>query len=320
MSNSRDEFPARIKRVVAERAGYICTNPVCRRPTVGPHYEAEKSLKTGEACHISAAAPGGPRYDSEQGADQRCSIANAIWLCTECSTRVDKDADSFPAEMLVNWKGTHEEWIRNGGVRPSLPDVNMTTINGRTLPDVPSEITLSDCEDFREHSLSIANTATTSLLMVNARIQLPEPVVDSSRRVPAGVNVVWEPIRPRMVAHVTGGGTVTRLSAPSPTNVYQLQIDRLPPDCAVELSLITSIQIEKDRDISFDYGPFAGTDTPPRVRNFIDGKFQYEYRNAILPMRFFAPMRYEKETRRFSVREVREDYGEWQPLILQRSI
>jgi len=314
---SRDDFSPRVKRTVAERAAYICSNPECRKPTAGPHSDPDKSLKTGEACHICAAAPGGPRYDPAQTQDERGSTQNAIWLCTECSTRIDKDESRYPVEALLEWKRNHETWITNGGMVPSLPDVSLTTIKGRTLPEVPSQITGSDCNDAREHSLKVQNIADAEILMVDARVQIPEPVIRSfSHHRPVGINVGWQPIRLQMVAVIRGGGTVTRNRPPLPTNVYQLQIDRLPPSHYVEIGFITSTKIHEEHDLSLDRGPFGGTDEPPYLRNFIDGTFQFEYHGATLKKRFFAAIQYDKENRQYSISEVREDFGEWQPLEL----
>jgi hypothetical protein len=120
---TRDDFTAGVKRTIAERAAYICTNPVCRKPTVGPHSNPNKSLKIGEAAHICAAAPGGPRYDPTQTAVERSSINNAIWMCTECSTRVDKDEVEYPDRLLREWKHNHESRIADGEIVPSLPDL-----------------------------------------------------------------------------------------------------------------------------------------------------------------------------------------------------
>ena len=314
---SRDDFSERVKRTVAERAAYICANPACRRPTVGPHFEPDKSLKTGEACHICAAAPGGPRFDVNQTAEQRGAIENAIWLCTECSTRIDKDESSYPVETLAEWKRNHETWIRNGGIVPSLPQISLTTIKGRTLTEVPSQVTVQDCADFREHTLRITNSADAQILMIDASVQLPEPIIESFRcDKPVGINVGWRPVRPQMVATIKGGGTVTRNRPPLPINVYQLQIDRLPPSHSVEIGFTTSTKINEEHDLSFDRGPFAGADELPYLRNYIDGTFQFEYQGAMLKKRFFAPISFDKDTHQFSILEVREDFGQWQPLAL----
>ena len=53
----RDDFPAPVKRLLAERAGYRCSNPDCRRLTIGPASIPIGSVSIGEAAHITAAAP-----------------------------------------------------------------------------------------------------------------------------------------------------------------------------------------------------------------------------------------------------------------------
>jgi hypothetical protein len=313
---SRDDFPERVKRTVAERAAYICANPECRKPTVGPHSDPDKSLKTGEACHIRAAAPGGPRFDPNQVPEERTSIDNAIWLCTECSTRIDKDESLFSVDILAEWKRSHETWIKNGGIVPSLPQLSLRTITGRTVPEVPSQITARDCENAREHALNITNVAGVQLTMIDAHVQVPEPIVESFPHAPVGINVMWQPIRPPMVATIKGSGSVTRLRSPLPTSVYQLQIDRLPPSHLVEIRLVTSTKIWEEHGLSFGQGPFAGLNEFPYLRDFIDGTFQFEYRGRILRKRFFAPIHQDKETRALSVLDVREDPGEWRPMTI----
>jgi len=72
---NRDNFRAPIVSKVAERAGYICSNPNCNRITVGPtNNDMNKSTKTGIASHICAASTGGPRYDMSQTPQERVSL------------------------------------------------------------------------------------------------------------------------------------------------------------------------------------------------------------------------------------------------------
>jgi hypothetical protein len=59
----RDEFSTETKDILAKRVGQQCSNPNCRRQTSGPQVHPRKTLNIGVAAHISAAAPGGPRYD-----------------------------------------------------------------------------------------------------------------------------------------------------------------------------------------------------------------------------------------------------------------
>jgi len=100
----RDDFPIAIKRILAQRSGYLCSKPGCRKLTIRPHSDPEKSLSNGVAAHINAASKNGPRYDPNQSEEERSSINNAIWLCHDHSDIVDKDEKKYPEELLREWK------------------------------------------------------------------------------------------------------------------------------------------------------------------------------------------------------------------------
>jgi hypothetical protein len=311
----RDEFLIGVQRTVAERAAYICSNPECRDSTIEPHSDPEKSLKTGEAAHIRAASPGGPRYDATQTPEERSSIQNAIWLCTKCSTIIDKDESRYPVVLLLGWKQTHEDWLRNGGVVPPPPNFSIKTLDGFTLPETPGTIALKECQDLREHRLRVWNSSVTPVLMIAARLQMPEPIVARwSRERPPGVAAEFNPDREDIVA--SGTGEVTRNRPPLPSKVFRLRIDRLPPTHAVEIAMYTSMKVYQDHDLTFDSGPFAELAKGDYLLQFIDGTFQFEYRGATITKKFFAPIAYDKATRAMSVVEVRENKGDWKPVEL----
>lgn len=70
--------------------------------------DSSSSVGTGEAAHICAAAPGGPRYDPAMTPKERTSAENGIWLCAACSKIVDTLPDAFPADTLRYWKKNAE--------------------------------------------------------------------------------------------------------------------------------------------------------------------------------------------------------------------
>ena len=80
------DFSERIKTILCERVGGRCSNPNCRRETLGPHREGDKRLSMGEAAHILGASPKGARYDARMTKEERESINNGIWLCSACHT------------------------------------------------------------------------------------------------------------------------------------------------------------------------------------------------------------------------------------------
>lgn len=103
---NRDDFSPKVKRIIAQRVNYHCSR--CDAGTSGPRLDPTKSLSTGVAGHITAAAPGGPRYNPSLTPAQRKDFENAIWLCRTCGTLVDCDESMFTVEQLVRWKRAAE--------------------------------------------------------------------------------------------------------------------------------------------------------------------------------------------------------------------
>ena len=106
---NRDDFPERIKRAAALRAGYRCSFESCGKLTVGPSEESlEASASIGVAAHISAASPGGKRYQPDLTPQERSSISNAIWLCADHAALIDRDSTAYTIEVLLQMKARHE--------------------------------------------------------------------------------------------------------------------------------------------------------------------------------------------------------------------
>lgn len=111
---NRDDFTSRTKRLAADRAGHHCCNPQCRRVTSGPGESNDGSIRLGVAAHITAASKGGPRYNGALPSDERRSLDNAIWLCTECAALIDRDEEGFPVNRLREWKRLGEAAAKAG--------------------------------------------------------------------------------------------------------------------------------------------------------------------------------------------------------------
>lgn len=158
----RDDFTAASKRLLAERAGYICSNPECRRSQLGPaDGDSNKSVNLGKAAHICAAASGGPRYDESQTPEQRSSINNGIYLCGVCADLIDKNNGvGHPTDMVRDWKESHEQWVRDRLNKGELDNTAYDSViwqevsstvgavgKAETVNIVQSGITYSDARD-----------------------------------------------------------------------------------------------------------------------------------------------------------------------------
>ena len=100
----RDDFSMKTKEELAKRVAYKCSNPQCRKPTIGANENSDGIVSVGEAAHICAASPGGKRYNSNMTSEERASIDNGIWLCRNCAAMIDRDEEYFSVELLQAWK------------------------------------------------------------------------------------------------------------------------------------------------------------------------------------------------------------------------
>jgi hypothetical protein len=165
MTNNRDEFPARIREILAKRAGQRCSNPECGAVTSGPHDDPDKSVNVGVAAHITSAAAGGPRYNSGLTPEQRANITNGIWLCQKCAKLIDSDVRTHTEEQLLIWKRRHEETVKQhlvGSVRPGLLSRAPGLLNISAIYQHPSSDNRSCILDIR-----VSNQGESDL-MINA--------------------------------------------------------------------------------------------------------------------------------------------------------
>ena len=100
----RDDFNQATKDILANRVGWKCSNPCCRKATRGAGQDKNKYINIGVAAHICAASEGGPRYDANMTKSERKSIENGIWLCQSCSKLIDSDVSQYSIEKLNEWK------------------------------------------------------------------------------------------------------------------------------------------------------------------------------------------------------------------------
>lgn len=109
MSSNRDDFNSKTRDILAQRVAFRCSNPDCRKPTIGPNSEQTKVTRIGIAAHICAAAPGGPRYDENMTKEERENISNGIWLCSDCAKLIDVDVNKYTIHLIYAWKKAAEE-------------------------------------------------------------------------------------------------------------------------------------------------------------------------------------------------------------------
>ena len=108
--SKRHEFNSGTKTLLAKRSGFQCA--ICQAVTVGPSAESVDSITNiGVAAHITAAAPGGSRYDESLTPSERSGIRSGIWLCQNHAKLIDSDQATWTVSKLHDIKSRHEAYI-----------------------------------------------------------------------------------------------------------------------------------------------------------------------------------------------------------------
>jgi hypothetical protein len=109
------------KIILAFRSGGICAFPKCRKHLT---YDAKVGDDTyiAEAAHICGDKPGSARYDASMSAEERDSVHNLLYLCTDHHTIIDKVEADWPASALQELKEAHEKHVRLA-MEAAFPDV-----------------------------------------------------------------------------------------------------------------------------------------------------------------------------------------------------
>ena len=108
----RDNFTQSVIQILYKRAGGRCCR--CAASTFGPvSNNPRKAVNIGQAAHIAAAAPLGPRYDPDMTPEDRTSATNGMWMCSNCHDIIDRDVEEFPIIRLRKMKREAERRAKN---------------------------------------------------------------------------------------------------------------------------------------------------------------------------------------------------------------
>ena len=83
-------------------SGNCCAFPGCKQPLV-LRVDGLPTL-VGQAAHIYAASPNGPRYRADMTEEERAAESNLIALCPMHHLHIDRHPNEYLAETLKEWK------------------------------------------------------------------------------------------------------------------------------------------------------------------------------------------------------------------------
>lgn len=103
-----------------------CVFPDCTNPIVVGKTDSSKEAIAGQICHIHAIGGKGPRAKPGLTEQELNSLDNLILCCGHHHPIIDKQHETYPADLLLQWKQAHESTmarIIKEGAKNAHPDV-----------------------------------------------------------------------------------------------------------------------------------------------------------------------------------------------------
>jgi hypothetical protein len=101
-------------KILFGSSGGQCAYPGCTSSLIAAGTPDSDAAVLGYICHIYAAADDGPRGKPELTEAERNAPENLILMCGHHHPLVDKQWETYPAELLLAWKTRHEAKFHQG--------------------------------------------------------------------------------------------------------------------------------------------------------------------------------------------------------------
>lgn len=118
------------KLLLAFRSGDRCALPDCDKNLTADGQQSD-AVVTGEAAHIAGEHQGAARYDAFMTPEQRDHYMNLIYLCGDCASRIDKQANDFSVTRLLEIKAEHERKVSEARV-DAFADIGFSELEEAT--------------------------------------------------------------------------------------------------------------------------------------------------------------------------------------------
>lgn len=137
MTKSQRNYSPKTLKILFGLSGNQCYHPKCTNNVIEPATESSDAAVIAQICHIYASSVDGPRGKTGLTNKELDSQENLLLLCPNHHTVVDKQFETYPAEMLKQWKRDHEAEAITNRFATDLDDVPSDVFS---RPDFPTEL------------------------------------------------------------------------------------------------------------------------------------------------------------------------------------
>lgn len=112
MTNPKRNYTQRTLKILFALSGNQCAYPGCKNPVILPSTVESDALVLSQICHIYALNEDGPRGKAGLKESELNAPDNLILFCPTHHVIIDGQFETYPAELLKQWKMTHESEIQ----------------------------------------------------------------------------------------------------------------------------------------------------------------------------------------------------------------
>ena len=137
MTKLRRDYSKKTLKILFALSRNQCAHPKCTNNVIEPATDSSDAAVIAQICHIYAVSTDGPRGKAGLTNKELNSPENLILLCPNHHTVVDKQFETYPAEILKQWKRDHEAKVMENRLSASLDNVPPNMFHH---PDFPTEL------------------------------------------------------------------------------------------------------------------------------------------------------------------------------------
>ena len=137
MAKPRRNYSQKTLKILFGLSGNQCAHPECTNNVIEPATEKSNAAVIAQICHIYAISDDGPRGKAGLTNEELNSPDNLILLCPTHHKVVDNQYETYPAEMLKQWKQNHESKTMENRLSASLDNVSSNVF---PRSDFPTEL------------------------------------------------------------------------------------------------------------------------------------------------------------------------------------
>ena len=137
MAKLRRQYTPKTLKILFGSSGNQCAHPECTNNVIEPATEESDAAVIAQICHIYAFSTNGPRGKTGLTNEELNSPENLILLCPNHHVVVDKQHETYPIELLKQWKREHEAKVRENRISA---DLDIVWENMFSRSDLPKEL------------------------------------------------------------------------------------------------------------------------------------------------------------------------------------